>query len=356
MNFQNLYGPASLSTTNRNRGRGSNSNSNSGSNNGNLNLFGPVKNVGAAAVSTAANVGAAAVSTAANVGAAAVNAAHTATNVATNAAKSASAVISNTQRSPFLLAGGLMVAVALLVAVYWKTVGYYISAGMSHFRSAFGRRDDVTVQFAYQKGDVPKGAVEAPLAPPPGTDAGDLMATASDSSASANGGLSGATRDMSSVVASALPAREEVFAISRDIYTYEDAPAVCKAYGAELATLQQVQEAHKNGADWCNYGWIKGQMAVFPTQDKTWEMLQKGPEEQRNMCGRPGVNGGYWDNPKLRFGVVCHGNRPPKSTVDESQPPVRNPAMIAMDQKVAEIKRDISNTPVLPFSNMRWNA
>ena len=50
-----------------------------------------------------------------------------------------------------------------------------------------------------------------------------------------------------------MPPRGEVFNVSRNIYTYEDALPVCKALGAELATFEQVQEAHKQGADWCNY-------------------------------------------------------------------------------------------------------
>lgn len=49
------------------------------------------------------------------------------------------------------------------------------------------------------------------------------------------------------------PGDQEVFNISNNLYTYEDAPAVCKAFGATLATAKQVEQAYQNGADWCNY-------------------------------------------------------------------------------------------------------
>lgn len=103
---------------------------------------------------------------------------------------------------------------------------------------------------------------------------------------------------------------QEVFHVGRSVYTFADAPAVCRAFGAELATYAQVREAWEQGADWCSYGWVKGQAALFPTQQATWEGLQRGPEESRAVCGKPGVNGGFFDNPELRFGVNCYGKRP----------------------------------------------
>ena len=62
------------------------------------------------------------------------------------------------------------------------------------------------------------------------------------------------------------------------------------AFGAELATYDQVRDAWKSGADWCNYGWVKGQAAVYPTQQETYDKLQTGAEDQRMACGMPGVN------------------------------------------------------------------
>jgi hypothetical protein len=107
----------------------------------------------------------------------------------------------------------------------------------------------------------------------------------------------------------------EVFNIANNLYTYEDAQAICKSYDATLATYDQMEEAYNDGAEWCNYGWSDGQMAFFPTQKKTWLELQKSPS-RKNNCGRPGVNGGFMNNPNLKFGVNCYGKKPNPTDMD----------------------------------------
>ena len=100
------------------------------------------------------------------------------------------------------------------------------------------------------------------------------------------------------------PHIKEVYHISDNLYTYDEAPAVCAANGAELASFDQLTEAFSLGAEWCSYGWSAGAMALYPTQQSTWSALQGEPQEsKRTACGRPGVNGGYFD-PKLKFGVT----------------------------------------------------
>lgn len=108
---------------------------------------------------------------------------------------------------------------------------------------------------------------------------------------------------------------KEVFNIINNLYTYDDAANVCKVYGATLATYDQVEEAYNDGGDWCNYGWSQNQMALFPTQKSTWDKLQKDPKK-KNSCGRPGVNGGYINNPKIKLGVNCYGKRPVATGID----------------------------------------
>ena len=105
------------------------------------------------------------------------------------------------------------------------------------------------------------------------------------------------------------PNDEEVFNVSNNVYTFEDAPAVCKAFNARLATPEEVEKAWKQGADWCNYGWTEGQQALYPTQQATYDKLQ-GSEEHAHDCGVVGVNGGYFENPELQFGVNCYGKKP----------------------------------------------
>ena len=101
----------------------------------------------------------------------------------------------------------------------------------------------------------------------------------------------------------------EVFNVSNNVYSYEEAQEVCTAFDASLATYDQIEHSYKNGGEWCNYGWSAGQMAFFPTQKKTWETLQKS-EGTKHACGRPGINGGFIDNPYVRFGANCYGKKP----------------------------------------------
>jgi hypothetical protein len=109
--------------------------------------------------------------------------------------------------------------------------------------------------------------------------------------------------------------QDEVFNVSNNLYTYDDAQAICAAYGAKIATYDQVEDSYNHGAEWCNYGWSDGQMALFPTQKETWNKLQK-TKNNKNDCGRPGVNGGFIDNPYVKFGVNCFGKKPKPSDDD----------------------------------------
>jgi hypothetical protein len=153
----------------------------------------------------------------------------------------------------------------------------------------------------------------------------------------------------------------QVFNVSRNVYTYDEAAPLCKAMGAELASYEQVGIAAQHGADWCNYGWVKGQMAVFPTSEETWNKLQTGPAAYRHSCGKPGVNGGYFDNPELRFGVNCFGPRPQKKDKDEllmdsegGMPPTAE--QIEFDKKVHKFRDQMANISVLPWSREKWQG
>ena len=149
----------------------------------------------------------------------------------------------------------------------------------------------------------------------------------------------------------------QVYNVSKNSFTYYDAEPLCKAMGAELATYDQVKSAWERGADWCNYGWVKGQMAVYPTQKETWEKLQAGPEEQRLACGNPGLNGGYFDNPEMRFGVTCYGPKPSQSKHDANvlgKGAPLSPDALAFDKKVNQFKSEATTIGILPFNSHNW--
>jgi len=151
---------------------------------------------------------------------------------------------------------------------------------------------------------------------------------------------------------------QEVFNISNNVFTYDDAKAVCQAVGARLATLDEVKEAYRKGADWCNYGWTQGQMAVYPTQKETWDKLQEGPAERRKDCGVPGINGGYFDNKYLRFGVNCYGvKRLP--TENERNLNIFNPDYVSteerkLQEKIEKYKLQMTDINFMPFNRNDW--
>lgn len=152
--------------------------------------------------------------------------------------------------------------------------------------------------------------------------------------------------------------KKQVFNIPGNYYTYDNAKALCTAYGAELASYDQIEKAYNNGAEWCNYGWSDNQLALFPTQKKTYDTLQTIPGHE-NDCGRTGVNGGYIANPNVKFGVNCYGYKP-KITSDEeelmktSSPYPETPQDIAFQKKVDLMKTKLDEILVSPFNNNTW--
>lgn len=151
-------------------------------------------------------------------------------------------------------------------------------------------------------------------------------------------------------------ATKQVFNIPGNNYTYENAGNLCKAYGAELANYSQMEDAYKRGGEWCNYGWSQGQMAFFPTQQATFDSLQK-VKGHENDCGRPGINGGYMANPFNRYGANCYGVKPaidPEEKVlmeiNKNQPEDK-----ALDVKVNFWKKQIPNILISPFNSNTWS-
>jgi hypothetical protein len=153
--------------------------------------------------------------------------------------------------------------------------------------------------------------------------------------------------------------KPQVFNIPENNFVYPDAKALCTAYGSRLATYQEVEDAYKAGANWCNYGWSEGQMALYPTQQKTYDELQK-IEGHENDCGRPGVNGGYIANPAIKFGVNCYGYKPRMTSTEEelmATEPLYPKTMkdIAMENRVNYWKDKLSEILVSPFNSNTWS-
>lgn len=152
---------------------------------------------------------------------------------------------------------------------------------------------------------------------------------------------------------------KEVFYVSGNKYRYKDAKNICKSLGARLATYDEIESAYDNGGEWCGYGWSEDQMAYFPTQKKTWLELQKSPDHKHD-CGRPGINGGYIDNPNVKFGVNCYGVKPSisdreKWLMNNTSYYNKSVSKSKNNKKQNIIDKKLEDLIISPFNENKWS-
>lgn len=148
--------------------------------------------------------------------------------------------------------------------------------------------------------------------------------------------------------------KKEVFHVANQDYTYEQAKCKCAAYGARLATKAEIIEAYNNGADWCTYGWSEGQTAYYPTQKCKWDELQRGDPKHRWDCGWPGVNGGFFANPNLKFGVNCYGVRPKQKFAKEKPAVCEGRDFCGLNFNFNAANR-LETDRIAPFNENQWS-
>jgi hypothetical protein len=142
--------------------------------------------------------------------------------------------------------------------------------------------------------------------------------------------------------------KQEVFHVPGQ-FDYSEARALCRAYGGNLANIEQMMEAYENGAEWCNYGWSEDKMALYPTQTSTWKSF-KSVEGHEKDCGRPGVNGGYTMDLKQLLGANCFAPKPAQDNLEIQPPPFpTNP----LDEEALKYKDNLPN--VSPFNYTKWS-
>jgi hypothetical protein len=153
--------------------------------------------------------------------------------------------------------------------------------------------------------------------------------------------------------------KEQVFHLPDQKYSFNDASAVCNAYGSRLATYDEVDKAFNSGADWCSYGWSENQSALYPTQQEKWDKLQKMPGHEKD-CGHPGVNGGYMKNATNKYGVNCFGNKPsitPDDADNMRKKPMfkKNDKELNFDKQVDFWRKNLSSIHIAPFNHNSWS-
>ena len=257
--------------------------------------------------------------------------------------------VSHITSSPWIWPLGIFAGLIVLFLVGFAVFNRQIKQGYEYVTNSFQQSMGLATQPAVQAEVTPiQGAVkEITVAPTPPQDVTPAQHAVTHNT----------------IVEKVLPSSgpNEVYNVSKNKFTYYDAEPLCKALGAELATYEQVKDAWTKGADWCNYGWVKGQMAVYPTQKNTYDKLQAGPEDQRLACGTTGINGGHFDNPDMLYGVNCYGKKPSQSAHDEEllmdQGKIpKSPATLKVDQMVNEFKTEAASLFTRPFNSDKWYA
>ncbi len=153
--------------------------------------------------------------------------------------------------------------------------------------------------------------------------------------------------------------KEEVFHIANQDYTFDQAKCKCESYGAKLATKDQVIDAYNKGANWCTYGWSNGQYAYYPTQQCEYDRIQEDnkskPKSQQEFCGKPGVNGGYFANPYIKFGVNCFGVKP-KGESTTMKKPYCPPMNFCKLEKNFQASHKLDTDEIVPFAPGQWSG
>ena len=144
----------------------------------------------------------------------------------------------------------------------------------------------------------------------------------------------------------------QVFHIKNNIFSFADAPAVCKLYGADMATLEQLKDAQAKGADWCSGGWTKEGVVAYPIQQATFDKLQENDPQNRNACGLPGINF-LRNEQELLYGVNCYGIKRNPIGLEKVQQPILSNRDIQIQNKMAQLRQlDIG---LAPWSSDKWS-
>jgi len=229
-----------------------------------------------------------------------------------------------------LITVGAIFAMFALVVIYYVLVGYNASS-----TNASNTPSNIPSNTQSKMNSVPSGQPKYDGLPVSGLPAGTAPAGLSPSPEAGT---------------------KQVFHIADNLFSYDDAEAVCRAYGADLATYDQMVDAYKKGANWCSYGWTKEQMALYPIQYSYWQKLQESDPEEAGSCGVPGINGGFFENPNMQFGVNCYGaKRGPRKDekvkdiyVSDKEREIR--------AKVATFQKQIGKFKLLPFNEDKWGS
>jgi hypothetical protein len=101
--------------------------------------------------------------------------------------------------------------------------------------------------------------------------------------------------------------RAEVFGTAGYTKTPQQAQATCNAFGARVATTQEMYQAQRDGGDWCSCSWVQEGVALYPITT-TFSTGCGGFDIGVRQCGSQS-----WVAGNL-FAVACWGMKPATGT------------------------------------------
>jgi len=97
---------------------------------------------------------------------------------------------------------------------------------------------------------------------------------------------------------------------------------------------------------------------LFPIQKKTYDKLQN-VEGHEHDCGRPGINGGFFKDSTIKFGVNCFGikpeiNEPSEKLMNNMTFFPQSKKDLEMKEKLDFLKTKINDIIISPFNVKKW--
>jgi len=93
-------------------------------------------------------------------------------------------------------------------------------------------------------------------------------------------------------------------------------------------------------------GYFTGRIKQYP---------EGSMERKKRYCGKPGLNGGYFANPKLKFGVNCYGVKPKGKTASKLKTPYCPPVNFCKLNANFEASHKLDTDEISPFNNDKWS-
>jgi hypothetical protein len=263
---------------------------------------------------------------------------------------------------------GIIIVVILVLLILVNAFQYFFSINLTaYIKGLFTPETQMDIVVDHRHNNTDSSGSSSGSSGSSGSSSGSSGSSGSSSGSNGSNGNSifekikdSISPQESNKFGSKLKLKKQVFNVPGNYYNYENAKAICKAYDADLATYEQLENAYNNGAEWCNYGWSANQMALFPTQLNTYNNLQK-IKGHENDCGRPGINGGYIANPKVRFGVNCFGFKPKITKEEDELMKTHTPYPETLQDKEFQNKVDywkdrVDQILLSPFNYNIWGA